>query len=147
MALFQARAECDAAPARVWAELLDWEGSSGWIEPPTTVEVIGSQRIGIGARLRAVTTIARVLRLVDYMSVTDWTDEREIRVRHVGWMLKGDGIFRVEPTSTGSRFTWIEDLPLPLGVVGELLGRLFRPVFERYLRRSCENLTRRASAR
>ena len=136
MAYWRAAAVVDAPPDRVWRALVEWEASD-WMVPPTTVEVVGERRAGIGTRVRAVSVIARVLRLVDTMVVTNWIDEREIRVRHVGWMVRGDGIFRLTPGARGvTRFEWIEDLVLPFGIVGEVIGLLLRPVAQRYLRRS-----------
>ncbi len=142
MALFRASVDVPAPSSQVWATLLDWEATARWMVPPTTVSVVGEPREGIGTRLYAVTTVARILRLVDHMVVTEWVPEREVRVRHVGWMVRGDGIFRLSPIPGGTRFEWIEDMPLPFGVVGEILGRLFRRVVERFVRRSCENLAR-----
>lgn len=140
MAYWRAALLIDAPPERVWNALLDWEANDRWIVPPTIVEVVGERREGIGTRLRAVSVIARALRLVDHMVVTNWIAEREIRVRHVGWMVRGDGIFRLMPQDGRTRFEWIEDLVLPLGVVGELLGLLLSPIAQRWLRRSCERL-------
>ena len=142
MTLFEASVEVAAPPAAVWATLLDWEGTERWMVPPTTVSVLGDQRLGIGTRLYAVTTVVRAVRLVDHMVVTEWVPEREIRVRHVGWIVRGDGIFRVTPVPGGTRFGWIEDMPLPMGVIGEIIGWVFRRFVERSLRRSCGNLAR-----
>ena len=40
--------------------------------------------------------------------------------RHEGDFVQGVGIFEVEPTAAGCRFTWAEELDLPFGVVGRL---------------------------
>lgn len=140
MPLYRASTVIDAPPERVWEALLDWEGSARWMAPPTTVEVLGERRTGIGTRLRAVSVIARVVRLIDVMVVTEWTERRLIRVRHVGWMVRGDGIFRLTGEGGGTRFEWIEDFVFPLGIFGELAGALLRPVAQHYLRRSCARL-------
>ena len=140
MAFFRASCVIDGPVEHVWDVLCDWEATRHWMVPPTTVEVMGEQRTGVGARLHAVTTIGRVFRLTDQMVVTDWIEHREIRTRHVGWMLRGDGIFRLHADGERTRFEWIEDLPLPLGVVGELVGLLLRPLVERLMRRGCARL-------
>jgi carbon monoxide dehydrogenase subunit G len=139
MPLYRAEIAIDVPTARVWDALLDWEGSSRWMVPPTTVEIMGERTNRPGMRVHAVSRLGP-LRLVDHMVVTDWEPEREIRVRHVGWPLRGDGIFRVEPDGTGARFVWVEDLVLPLGIVGELAGSLLKPLAERALAASCRNL-------
>ena len=147
MALYRATHHIPASPARVWEALCDWEATEDWMVPPTTVEVMGEQREGVGTRIRAVSTVLKVLRLIDHMVVTNWIAEREIRTRHVGWMVRGDGIFRMHPEGEGTRFEWIEDFAFPLGPVGEIVGTLLRPFGEWFLRRSCARLEAYVAAR
>lgn len=145
MALFEVAERIAAPPARVWAVLLDWEGSAAWMVDATTVEVVGTQREGIGTRVRAVTRIAGIA-LTDVMVVTDWIPERLIRVRHVGWPIRGDAWFRLEPDGAGTRFDWGEELTPPLGPLGEIGGTLLRRPIERVLGASARKLRALAEA-
>jgi len=136
-----------AAPvARVWELLCDWEGSAEWMVDATTVEVLGAQRTGAGARLRAVTTVARALPLVDLMVVTRWIPERLIEVRHEGWPIRGTAWFELTPDAGGTAFEWAEEIDPPLGPLGELGAHLLRAPLERMLATSLAKLRRLAES-
>jgi len=122
--LYRASVRIDASPEKVWEWLADWDRSSQWIMG-TTVEVVGSQREGVGARTRAVTRIAG-LRLVDEMSVTRWEPPHVIEVRHHRKPVLGDAWFEVVPVDSGSQVEWVEDLELPFGRLGDLAGSVVR---------------------
>lgn len=125
----------DAPVSRVWEVLLDWEGSTEWMVDATTVEVIGSQREGVGTRVRAVTRVAGIP-LTDVMVVSAWENERLIEVDHQRWPIKGPARFIIEPEGAGTRFIWEEDLTSPLGALGEFGGRVLRRPIEALLRKS-----------
>ncbi|HLW16044.1 MAG TPA: SRPBCC family protein, partial [Actinomycetota bacterium] len=95
MLLYRASVRVNASPERVWEWLSDWDRSAGWILG-TTVEVVGSQREGVGVRTRAVTRIAGI-KLIDEMSVTRWEPPRLIVVRHHRKPVLGDAWFEVVP--------------------------------------------------
>lgn len=124
-----------APVARVWDLLLDWEGSAAWMVDATTVEVIGSQREGVGTRVRAVTRVAGIP-LTDIMLVTAWEPQRLIEVEHQRWPIKGPARFILEATESGTRFRWEEDLVAPFGQVGEAAGRVLCRPLEALLRKS-----------
>ena len=126
MLLYRAVVRIDAPPERVWDWLRDWDRSSRWILG-TTVEVVGAQREGIGARTRA-------------MTVTRWDPPRLLEVRHHKRPVLGDAWFEVVPDGAGARVEWVEDLELPFGRVGELVGSLARAPVEWGLRKSLVNL-------
>ena len=146
MALFRVATHIEAPAARVWEILCDWEGSEAWMVDATTVEVLGSQRTGVGTRVRAVTRIAGVP-LVDVMEVVGWEDGRLIQVMHHGWPIRGLAWFELRPTPEGGTwFEWAEELDPPLGPLGELGGLVLRPAIERVLRRSLAKLKRLAES-
>jgi uncharacterized protein YndB with AHSA1/START domain len=146
VARFRVAAEIAASPERVWTLLEDWEGSAAWMVDATTVEVVGSQRTGVGTRVRAVTKIAG-LPITDIMEVVRWEQPRLLSVRHVGWPIRGLAWFEMRPASGGGTwFEWVEDLDPPLGPLGELGGRILRPAIERVLRKSLTRLKQLAEA-
>jgi len=146
MASFRTGTHIDAPPSRVWAVLCDWEGSAAWMVDATTVEVLGSRRTGVGTRVRAVTRIAG-LPLVDEMEVVGWDEGRRIEVEHHRWPIRGRAWFTLEPSESGTRFEWGEDLHPPLGPLGEAGGRMLRRPIERVLRRSAAKLKALAEGR
>lgn len=145
MAFFRVATHIEAAPARVWELLADWEGSAAWMVDATTVEVVGRQRTGVGAKVRAVTTIAGV-KLVDVMEVVRWEDERLIAVLHHGWPIRGLAWFEIRPSDYGTWFEWAEELDPPLGPLGELGGLVLKRGIERVLRMSVSKLKQLAEA-
>jgi uncharacterized protein YndB with AHSA1/START domain len=129
MARFAVSIHIDAPPERVWDVLADWEGSAAWMVDATVVEVVGTQREGVGTRVRAVTRIAGVP-LTDKMIVTRWEPGSLIQVIHVGWPIRGPAWFELTPEGGGTLFHWVEELDPPLGPVGEAGARLLRRPIE-----------------
>ena len=144
MLLYRASLRVDAPPERVWEVLADWDRSADWILG-TTVEVVGSQREGVGARTRALTRIAGI-KLIDEMSVTKWEPPRLIEVRHHRKPVLGDAWFEVVPVDGGAQVEWVEDLELPFGKLGEIAGSVARAPVEWGLRKSLRKLKRLVEA-
>ena len=138
MLLYRAVVRIDAPPERVWDWLRDWDRSSRWILG-TTVEVVGVQREGVGARTRAVTRIAGI-KLTDEMTVTRWDPPRLLEVRHHKRPVLGDAWFEVVPDGAGARVEWVENLELPFGKAGELAGNVARAPVEWGLKKSLSTL-------
>jgi hypothetical protein len=142
--LYRASVRIDAEPEQVWEWLSDWDRSSQWILG-TTVEVVGSQREGAGARTRAVTRIAGI-KLIDEMTVTRWEAPRLIQVEHHRKPVLGAAWFEIVPVDGGAQIEWVEDLQLPLGRLGELGGSMLRAPVEWGLRKSLTKLKRLVEA-
>ena len=138
MLLYRASVRVNASPERVWDWLSDWDRSAQWILG-TTVDVVGEQREGVGARTRATTKIA-VIRLIDEMTVTRWEPPRLIEVRHNRKPLLGDAWFEVVPVDGGTQVEWVEDLYLPFGWLGEIVGSVMRAPVEWGLRKSLSRM-------
>lgn len=145
MAFFRVATLIDAPPTRVWEILADWEGSGAWMVDATTVEVVGARHAGVGTRIRAVTKIAGVP-IEDRMRVVGWEEGRLITVRHVRWPIRGIAWFEISPRESGTWFEWAEELDPPLGVLGEIGGRILRRPIERVLAKSAAKLKRLAEA-
>lgn len=132
-----------APGGRVWAAATDWARQGEWMLA-TTVE-----RLGDG-RLRAVTGFAGV-GLVDRMEIVEWDPPRDeqsggvCRVRHLGPVLLGDGIFEVWPAGPGARFVWTERLRLPGGVAGRFAWRVSEPPFGLFVQWSLHRFVRFAA--
>jgi carbon monoxide dehydrogenase subunit G len=129
-----------APPQVVWEALTDWEGQSGWMVLTTVTVEPGGHRVG--ERLEAFTRVAGV-GFRDPMEVTRWEPPGRVDVAHLGKVVKGVGIFTVDPAPGGAWLAWVEDLDLPLGRLGRLGFTLVRPAFQLMLRRSLRRLARR----
>ena len=125
------RIDIDAPPQRVWAALVDWTRQGEWMLA-TDVEVVGEQTEGVKARLAARTGLKlpgrrRHVGVLDTMVVTEWEPPRRVVVQHTGRIVRGPGIFEVEPRGEHSTFVWTEQLWLPFGLLGVAGWPLAKP--------------------
>jgi len=134
-----------ATPERVWDALADWERQADWMPDVAWMRLRGDER-GPGARLDVRTKVFGVPATTDVMVVTGWDPPRRMEVEHRG-MVKGRGEWLLEPLAGGTRFTWVEELRLPAGPVGEAALRVYRPVQRRNMQASIRNLAAMLSAR
>ncbi len=117
--------EVDADPQTVFAAVMDWPGQAHWI-PFTWVRVVAGEP-GVGQRVVARTEVAGV-GFDDPMTVTWWDPPHRCEVLHTGRVVRGDGVFLVEPAGSGSRFIWVERVLVPGGPLAPVLwpaGRVF----------------------
>jgi hypothetical protein len=114
------------APAElVWNRITDWPAQSAWMLG-TKVSGDGNS---VGGEIAAFTGIGPI-GFLDTMKITKWEPPFRCDVLHTGRVVKGTGSFQVEAIDSSlSRFIWIEDLDLPLGLVGKLGFKLVRPFF------------------
>lgn len=121
-----------APPERVWAAMVDWDRQGEWMLATRAHGVQGGEYGGIEA-LTGFGPIA----IRDTMRITGWDPPHECRVVHTGRIVRGTGVFRVDPVGEGgSTFTWSESLDLPLGALGRLGWPVVRPAFRWGVRRS-----------
>jgi len=112
-----------------WAAVTDWVGQGQWI-PFTRVAVTAGDG-GEGTRLSARTGVGP-LAFVDTMVVDRWDPPRRCEVAHLGRVVRGRGVFTVEPTPAGSRVTWLEQLD---GLAARLAAPVSRLALQLALRR------------
>lgn len=131
------------APAqRVWDAVVDWPAQGEWMLG-TRVDVRRGDGESVGSEVAAFTGLGP-LGFLDTMTITGWDPPRECRVDHTGRVVRGIGVFTVEPR--GERecvFVWREELDLPLGALGRLGWPLARPGFLLGVRLSLRKLARR----
>jgi len=138
------------APAEVvWQRVTDWAGQGEWMLGTRVRPTSGDDGRRLGATLEAVTG-AGPLGVTDRMEIVEWTPPRRCVVRHLGKVVRGDGVFEVLPLGPErARFVWSELLDLPFGPVGAIGWPLVRPGFRvgvayslRRLQRQCEAVYR-----
>lgn len=114
--------DVDAPVERTWSEMVDWAGQGRWILS-TSVRVAQGTGTEPGDLVEAVTGI-RGRGLLDVMEITEFTPPTggaagRCAVRHIGSVVRGDGIFLAEAVSPArSRMTWIDDVLVPFGEFG-----------------------------
>ena len=127
------------APDRAWEVLTDWERQARWMRDADRVEVTSVARSGPGTTLAVRTRVLSVPLFTERLEVIGWDPPRALRIAHRSF-IRGTGVWRLEPAGTGTRFRWIEDLSLPVPIVGELALRIYRPVMRRLMGGAMEDL-------
>jgi len=108
--ILSASVEVDAPAETVFDAAVDWAAQARWM-PLTQVRVTSGDGRSVGTTVVARTGVGRA-GAVDPMVVDVWEPPHRCEVRHEGQVVRGRGVFRVEPLgSSRSRFTWEEHLP------------------------------------
>jgi hypothetical protein len=136
-----ARTDLPRPPEEAWPRVLAWEEQVAWIEDADSVRVLTSHRQGVGVIVAVRTRVLGVPLFTDHLEVTMWDPPRRLVMAHRG-LVRGVGDWRLEPAGRGARFSWTEQLHLPVPVLGELALLLYRPFIRRLMRRSLSNLGR-----
>jgi Polyketide cyclase / dehydrase and lipid transport len=135
------------APAEVvWQTVTDWAGQGEWMLGTRVRPTSGGDGRRLGATIEAVTGVGPI-GVADRMEIVEWTPPRRCVVRHLGRVVRGDGVFEVLPLGPEhARFVWSELLDLPLGRLGALGWPVARPAFRAGLAFSLRRLERRCEA-
>jgi hypothetical protein len=141
-----AQTELALHPGEAWRRLLAWEDQITWIEDAVSVRVLTSHRRGVGVIVAVRTRVLGVPLLTDRLEVTMWDPPRRLVMAHRS-LVRGVGEWLLQPIGDGTRFTWTEDLALPVPIIGELLLLSYRPFMHRLMRRSLSNLERTVHAK
>jgi Polyketide cyclase / dehydrase and lipid transport len=136
-----AQIELGLPPGEAWRRLLAWEHQITWIEDAVSIRVLTSHRGGVGVIVAVRTRVLGVPLLTDHLEVTLWDPPRRLVMAHRG-LVRGVGEWLLQPIGGGTRFTWTEDLALPVPILGELLLLMYRPFMHRQMRSSLSNLKR-----
>jgi hypothetical protein len=115
-----------AVPADLaWRALTDWERQGEWM-PATRVRSNEGDRVG--GQIEAWTGIGP-FGFLDTMTITAWDPPCRCEVLHTGRLVRGSGVFAVEPVAANRcRVVWEEHLDLPLGTVGRVGWLLVHPL-------------------
>jgi len=134
----------DAPPERVWQVLADWERYAEWMPDVAWVRPAGLER-DLGMRLAVRTRVFGLPLVTDSLLVTAWEPPRRMAIVHQG-LVRGTAEWLVEPSESGSTFTWTEELAMPAALLGELGLWAYRPILLWTFRRSMRNLASRAAS-
>ena len=137
----EASRDISALPERVWASIERWEEQSRWIRDAVWVRVLTPERAGLGVRVRVLNRVLLVPLFTEQLEVTGWDPPRRMVMAHRSFV-RGTGIWSLEPEDGGTRFTWTEELSLPIPLLGELALLVYRPFLRRLMRGSLANLQR-----
>ena len=119
-----------------WAAMTDWTAQGEWM--PLTVVSVTAGDGGLGTQLSARSGIGAAA-FVDDMEIDVWDPPRRCEVAHRGKVIRGRGVFEIEPVDASScRVTWTEELEgAPARLTAPVSAWLLRFALRRFARR-CE---------
>jgi uncharacterized protein YndB with AHSA1/START domain len=124
---------------RAWALVTRWEQQARWLRDADRVDVLGDLREGVGVRLAVRTRVFGVPAFTEVLEVTTWRPPERLEIAHRSFV-HGGGVWAFEPHELGTRFTWSEELSLPVPRLGELALLVYRPFLRWVMRRALVEL-------
>ena len=135
----EASQDLSAPPERVWSAIERWEEQSRWIRDAVWVRLLTTERAGVGTRIEVKNRVLHVPLFTEQLEVVGWEPPRRMVMAHRSFV-RGTGIWSLEPVDGSTRFTWTEELSLPIPILGELALLVYRPFLRRLMRGSLANL-------
>jgi len=138
----EASLEVSASVEDVFAAMVDLRSQDNWMLGTKLFALDSDIAVpAVGSKIAALTGVAGV-GVLDTMTVTVYEPPHLWITEHTGNAFKGTGIFRVDPSTTGARVTWAEEIDLPLGAVGRLGWKLVEPLVKWGLTASLRRLAK-----
>ena len=129
------------APAVAWSVLTDWERQADWMRDGDRVEVLSSRREGTGVIIGVRTRVFNVPAFTERLEVVAWEPPDRLLMAHRS-VIHGTGEWTLEPFVGGARFTWTEEITLPLGALGRAALGVYRPFMRHLMRGALGDLRR-----
>lgn len=121
----QRSVEINAPPEKVWPFMIEPEKIMKWFTLLLKFEYTGDKSSGVGATFYYEEKSGGQLLKLNYV-VTEWTENKRLAFSVTsGSLKKDDQVWSIEATASGSKFTMFEDLEMPMGIIGKIIGALF----------------------
>jgi uncharacterized protein YndB with AHSA1/START domain len=135
-----------APPGRVWPFLVEPERVLKWYTLLQKFEYTSEQHSRVGTTIY-MEEKAAVLMKLDFV-MTEWVENRKLAFRMTaGNFVKGyEQTWVLEPTPSGSRFTLMEEVTMPYGPLGRILGAFARSSSEGHVKELLAKLKALAEA-
>jgi hypothetical protein len=132
------------APGEAWRLLTDWERQPAWMRDAASVRLLTERRDGTGVQLAVRTRILSVPLFTERLEVVAWEPPRRLVIAHRSFV-HGVGVWRVDPVPGGSLFRWVEEISLPVPLLGWIALAAYRPFMRRLMGGAMRNLRRLAA--
>ena len=117
--------EIAAPPEKIWPFLVEPEKILKWCMTFLKFEYTGEQRDGVGTTFYLEEKAGGPLMKLNFR-ITEWVEnERVAFSKTSGNFVKGyEQSWTVEAIPSGSRFTFMEEVKFPYGIIGKIMGLL-----------------------
>jgi uncharacterized protein YndB with AHSA1/START domain len=117
--------EIAAPPEKIWPFVVEPDKILKWFYLLQKFEYTSEQRSGVGTPFYYEEKSAGRLMKLNYR-VTEWVEKERLAFSMTsGPLKKNDQVWSIEATPSGSRFTLIEDIEMPWGIIGKIMEALF----------------------
>ncbi len=117
--------EIKASPEKIWPFLIEPEKIMKWFNLLRKFEYTGDKRSGVGTTFYYEEKSGGQLMKLNY-KVAEWVENKKLAFSVTsGSLKKDDQIWSIEAIPSGSRFTMFEDVEMPMGIIGKIIGALF----------------------
>ena len=99
------------------------------------VRVLTPRREGRGVRVAVKTRLFGIPLLTEALEVVEWDGPRRLRLAHRSF-IRGFGEWVLADVDGGTRLRWVEDVSMPIPVLGEVALLAYRPFLHRSMGRS-----------
>ena len=115
--------EIAAPPEKIWPFLIEPEKILKWCITFQKFEYTGEQRSGVGTSFYIEEKAGGPLMKLNF-KVTEWAENEKLAFSMTtGNFVKGyEQTWAMEATTSGSRFIFMEQVDLPYGLIGKLMG-------------------------
>jgi len=123
--------EIRARPTKIWPYFVEPEKVLQWYSTFKKFEYTGRKRTGVGTTLYVEEQSGPSQMKIHY-KVTAWKKNEKVALQ----MVSGSGVksyrqaWTLKPTRSGTRFTFFEEVELPLGILGKLIGLIAQGMSE-----------------
>jgi uncharacterized protein YndB with AHSA1/START domain len=115
--------EVNVPTSRIWPYFVEPERIMQWCITFKRFEYTSDQRSGVGTPIYIEEQASGQLMKMNF-ETAEWKENEKVGLRMIsGGSLKSyEQSWSLETTSSGSKVTFMEDIELPYGVIGKLLG-------------------------
>ena len=133
--------EIKVPPEKIWPFLVEPEKILKWIITFQKFEYTSDQNSGVGTPFYVEEKAGGPLMKINF-AVTECVENERLAARMVsGNMVKSYELrFTLEPTSSGSTFTFLEITELPFGIIGKLIGAIGKGTAESHVKQCLAKL-------
>jgi uncharacterized protein YndB with AHSA1/START domain len=139
--------EIAAPPEKVWPFLVEPDNILKWCITFKKFKYTTEQRSGVGTPFYVEEKAGGPLMKLKF-AVTEWVENEKFVFK----MTSGTSVksyeqrWTLEPTPSGSTFTFMEEVELPFGIIGKLIGAVIRRSSEAHVKQMLTALKSLAGA-